>query len=71
MAQICTLEDLKNDPMTAIKLAKTTGEPVYVNVNGNAPAVLLDADLFLEKEQALNEFKRIFIGGVQGKPQGQ
>ncbi len=68
MAQTCTLEDLRRAPEAVLARATSLHEPVFVDVDGHAPAVVLDADMYLEAHQALSEFKRIFKDGVRGKP---
>ncbi len=68
MAQTCTLADLRRSPEEVLTRAHELHEPVFVDVDGHAPAVVVDADMYLEAQQALGQFKRIFMSGVRGKP---
>jgi 3-methyladenine DNA glycosylase Tag len=68
MAQTCTLGDLRSDPVDVLARAHDLHEPVFVDVEGRCPAVIVDADMYLEAQQALGEFKRIFMSDVHGKP---
>lgn len=68
MAQTCTVEDLKKNPGAIINQVKASKEPVYIDQNGSASVMLVEADAYLTDMQALGEFRRIYSGDVEGKP---
>ncbi|KAI4440784.1 type II toxin-antitoxin system Phd/YefM family antitoxin [Schaedlerella arabinosiphila] len=44
---------LRNDYASISKLAKKTGEPIYITKNGEGDGVFMNIDAFEKREQAL------------------
>ncbi len=60
MARIYSKEDLQARTQVVIEDAIASKEPVYINQNGKASVIMIDADTYLSDMQALREFKRIY-----------
>ena len=60
-----TVKDLQERPQAIFDEAHASKEPVYIAQNGNASIILIDADTYLTKMQALGEFERIYRDEVK------
>lgn len=60
MAQVCSIADLKERPNAIIEEVRSSKEPMYLAQGGTSTVVLIDADTYLTKMQALGEFERIY-----------
>ncbi len=66
MACACNVDQLKNNPDDLLLKVLETGEPLFIDIGGQADVVVVEADRYLRDMQALAEFKRIFAQGDQG-----
>ena len=68
MARTCTLEELREHAGDIINEVQNTKSPVYVSLDGWAPVMIVDADQYLNQQQAYRELERIMVAMVPGVP---
>ena len=68
MAMTVTLEDLQKNAGAIVQQVQHTKDPVYISLDGWAPVMLVNADDYLNQQQAYREMERIFVAGIPGVP---
>ena len=68
MAMTVTLEDLRNNAGAIIQQVQLTKDPIYVTLDGWAPVMIVNADDYLNQQQAYRDMERIFVSMVPGVP---
>lgn len=70
MASQYTGSELQERTLSIIDEARTSKEPIYIVQGGRASVLLINADEYLGKMQALAEFERIYGADNAVRPKG-
>jgi len=60
MARVCSVSDIQNDPVAVIDMVVAEKAPVFIEQGAKASVIMIDADTYLNRMQALKEFERIY-----------
>ena len=60
MARQYSVSELSNQALAIVAEATSSKEPIFITQNGHASTLIIDADVYLSKMQALDEFMRIY-----------